>query len=95
MSPGRPGHEKIFPAWYLLARYGAPELAEEVTPGLSDPAGVAAARSALSCGDAAQLIEATSGELTVGRFFSNIVHAPEMTSFRIPVDPNEAREQFC
>jgi arabinofuranosyltransferase len=93
--PGRPGHEKVFPAWYLLARYGAPELAEEVTPGLSDPALVAASRDALSCGDAAQLIEATSGELTVGRFFSNVVHAPEMTSFRIPVGPIEARDQFC
>ena len=31
----------------------------------------------------------------MGRFFSNVVHAPEMTSFRIPVDPTEARDQFC
>jgi arabinofuranosyltransferase len=93
--PGRPGHEKVFPAWYLLARYGAPELAEKVTPGLTDPAGVAAARAALSCGDAARLIEATSGELTLGRFVSNVVHAPGMTSFRIPIDPTEARDQFC
>jgi arabinofuranosyltransferase len=92
---GRPGHEKIFPSWYLLARYGAPELAEVATPGLPDPVGVALSREALSCGDAAQLIQATSGELTLDQFVSNIVHSPEMTAFRVPIDPAEARDQFC
>jgi arabinofuranosyltransferase len=94
-APGRPGHEKVFPAWYLLARYGAPELAEAQLPGAPDPTLVAASRQALRCGAAAELIRATSGPLTLHQFLSNLVHAPAMTSFRIPVDPVQARAQLC
>ena len=58
--PGRAGHEKSFPAEWFLARYGAPELAEEATAGLPAPADVAAARATLDCGPVRELLEATN-----------------------------------
>jgi arabinofuranosyltransferase len=91
--PGRPGHEKVFPREYLFARFGAP--ADDVSGDLPDTSPVGTARQALACGEAAEMIEATSGTLTVSRFLRNIVHSPELTSFRIPGDPAEARDQLC
>jgi arabinofuranosyltransferase len=91
--PGRPGHEKVFPREYLFARFGPP--ADGVPGDLPDTSPVGTARQALACGEAAELIEATSGTLTVSRFLRNIVHSPELTSFRIPGDPAEARDQLC
>jgi arabinofuranosyltransferase len=93
--PGRPGHEKVFPAWYLLARYGAPELAEEPTEGLPAPDVVAAARSALSCGAAAELIAATRDPLSWDRFRDNLLGSLDRTAVRIPADPFEAEQQLC
>jgi arabinofuranosyltransferase len=93
--PGRPGHEKIYPAWWLMARFGAPELATEVTEDLPAPDMVAAARAALACGDAAELVAATGDPLTWDRFWDNVTGSPHRTSVRIPVDPFLAEEQFC
>ena len=64
--PGRPGHEKVYPAWWLLARYGSPDLAERQVEGLPDVDLVAASRAALSCGDLAELVEATTAPMTLG-----------------------------
>ncbi len=94
-QPGRPGHEKVYPAWYLLARYGGPELAERVTEGLTAPDMVAAARNALSCGHAAELIAATNDPLTWDRFRDNLSGSLGRTSVRIPVDPFAAQRRFC
>ncbi|WP_164701770.1 hypothetical protein [Modestobacter sp. KNN46-3] len=93
--PGRAGHEKSFPAEWFLARYGAPELAEEATTGLPAPADVAAARATLDCGPVRELLEATNAPLTWGRFWDNLTGAPSRTSLRIPADPAEAQAQFC
>lgn len=94
-EPGRPGHEKIYPAWYVLARYGAPELAERPFEDLPAPDMVAASRAALSCGDLAELLAATTEPMSWDRFWSNVAGAPDRTSLRIPVDPFAAERQFC
>jgi arabinofuranosyltransferase len=93
--PGRPGHEKIFPAWYMLARYGSPDLAERQFEDLPAPDMIAASRRTLSCGPVAELIAATNDPMTWDRFWDNLLGAPERTSLRIPVDPFAAEQQFC
>ncbi|RZU33020.1 hypothetical protein [Blastococcus saxobsidens] len=89
--PVRAGHEKIYPEWYLLARYGADEPRE----GQVAPALVAAAREVLSCGEVAELIAATNDPLTWDRFWDNVRGSVQRTSLRIPADPEEARQRFC
>jgi arabinofuranosyltransferase len=93
--PGRPGHEKVYPFWYVLARYGSPELAQRQVEGLPPVDMLAAARTALSCGDLAELISATTEPLSWGRFWANVAGASDRTSLRIPVDPFAAVRQFC
>ena len=93
--PGRPGHEKVYPAWYVLARYGAPELAERQFEGLPAVDLIAASRAALSCGDLAELIAATTEPMSWDRFWSNVTGAPGRTALRVPVDPFTAERQFC
>jgi len=91
--PTRPGHEKLVPVVWFWARYGGtpgPHTPPEVTPDR-----VAAARAALSCGDAAELLSATEDPMSWGRFWSNVVHAPSLSSFRIPPDPYRARDELC
>jgi arabinofuranosyltransferase len=93
--PGRPGHEKVLPRSWLVARYGADETATDRTPGLPAPRQVATARAALECGALAELIDATSGPLTWDRFVDNVVGSPERTSMRIPIGGATARDEFC
>ncbi len=93
--PGRPGHEKEYHLWWLLARYGAPELTEPGTQGPAEPDLVAASREALSCGAVAELVAATNDPLTWNRFWANLTGSVERTSMRIPVDPFVAVEQYC
>lgn len=93
--PGRPGHEKIYPSWYLLARYGSPELAERQVEGLPAVDMIAASRAALSCGDLAELVEATTAPMTWERFTDNLLGARDRTSLRIPIDPFAAERAFC
>jgi len=94
--PGRPGHEKDMPRAYLLARYGgAPS---EIPPDPDLPhlsADTAAARQALACGPAAELVAATNDPLTWDRFWSNLTGAVDRTSFRIPSDPADAVRELC
>lgn len=83
----RPGHEKIPEPAYLIARYTR---ADE-----SDSPEVVAAREALACGELAELDASVRDDLTLGRFFSNLVNARRLTTFRVPRDPFEARDRFC
>ena len=84
--PGRPaGHRKqVDPAWYD-ARFGVVG---------DDPAALAAAE-ALGCGPIEDLIEAVDGDMTPGRFLSNLWHSPGYTRLRIPADPHEAVAEYC
>ena len=97
--PGRPGHEKVLPPVWLLARYGAPELADQGAPPLpvpdAEPPAVAAARATLDCGPVRELVAATGAPLTWDRFWDNMTGSPHRTSLRIPADPYAARRQFC
>jgi arabinofuranosyltransferase len=93
--PGRPGHEKESPAAWALARYGAPGVVSAVPERPATAAQVAAARRALRCGAAAELLEATGAPLTWDRWWANLAGSPERTSLRIPADPLEAERRLC
>jgi arabinofuranosyltransferase len=93
--PGRPGHEKVYPSWYMLARHGSAELAERQFDGVPAADMVAASRAALSCGDLAELVAATTEPMSWDRFVDNLVGAPDRTALRVPVDPFEAERRFC
>jgi arabinofuranosyltransferase len=87
--PDRPaGHRKqVDFAWYD-ARFMA--------PGANDTVQVIAARHVLEdCGPVKDLMEAVNGDLTVGRFLSNIWHSVEFTRLHIPADPIAAEQEFC
>jgi arabinofuranosyltransferase len=86
--PNRPaGHRKqVDFAWYD-ARFAAPTSA--------DSPQVVAARRALTCGPVAHLLDAVDGDLTPGRFLSNIWHSFELTRLSIPSDPVAAEREWC
>jgi arabinofuranosyltransferase len=86
--PDRPaGHRKqVDPAWYD-ARFAAPST--------GDSAQVAAARRALRCGPVDDLLEAVDGDLTPGRFVSNIWNSFGFTTLDIPSDPIVAERRWC
>ena len=84
--PGRQaGHRKqIDTAWYD-ARFGGPSTDRRVL----------AARHALTCGPGAALIQAVDGDLTPGRFWSNMWHSISETRLRVPSDPIVAERRWC
>lgn len=91
---GRPGHEKLAaPAW-VLARHADPgaRLPAEVVVA---PSEVAAARTALACGELADVLEAISAPLTPARARSNLVLALTTSDLRVATDPGEARRELC
>jgi arabinofuranosyltransferase len=79
------------PAW-IVADYtdpGAP------LPAGIDPARVAAARHALSCGPLAELQSSVRAPLTPSRFLHNLLGAWTRTGFRYPDDPVAAEHALC
>ncbi|MFE0132916.1 hypothetical protein ACFWY6_15305 [Streptomyces sp. NPDC059037] len=88
--PGRVGHDKRLPDAWIFADRGDGEL-----PAGLDPAGVAAARRALGCGQLAELRAATRAPMTPDRFWRNITGSWERTSFRFPNDPVLAEKKLC
>jgi len=84
---GRPGHEKMLSDAWIVARFGAPEIARS---------GAARdAAQALGCGDLARLLQAVTAPLTPSRFFANIREAWTFHRVRIPGEPAAARLRFC
>jgi arabinofuranosyltransferase len=53
------------------------------------------ARADLQCGAIRALVQSTDAPLTVGRFFSNVLHSYQNTRLRIPPDAGKANQQFC
>src|SRR5207244_657117 len=53
------------------------------------------ARAASQCAPIRDLEGAADAPLTVGRFFSNLIHSFARTRLRIPPDPQQAYEKFC
>jgi arabinofuranosyltransferase len=86
---GRPGHEKLLPEAWIVARFGEPEAARARFPGASDAA------RALGCGGLARLLRAVDGPLTLSRFLTNVRAAWPLHQLRLPADPRAARERFC
>lgn len=86
-SRGRPGHEKELTNPWVVARFAAPRP--------TDAHDVLAARTALACGEAADLLASVEGPLTLAGFLHNIVRAPAHGRLRIPDDPFVAEGALC
>ncbi|MBO3752381.1 hypothetical protein J5X84_40525 [Streptosporangiaceae bacterium NEAU-GS5] len=80
----RVGHEKPLPDTYILADYMAPGTRLQDTRLQSE---VDRIRGELATDRFHDLFAATRAPMTLGRFWANILGAPERTSFRFPV-PN-------
>ncbi len=91
-SRGRPGHEKLLPLTWVVARFADPTA---LVPADIVAGDIAAAREALSCGDLRRLLGATSDPITPGRFAHNIIDAFRLHRVRIPPDPLDAQRKFC
>jgi arabinofuranosyltransferase len=89
-SRGKAGHEKGLKEDWCLARTVA-----AVAGRASYSVEVGYLRSALGCGELAELQAAITEPLTWRRFWNNVVLAPRLTRLRIPHDPLEARGRFC
>lgn len=96
-APGRAGHEKPVPIVWFWAQYaeGLPDAARNPSYGSVSPSGLNDAHAALSCGRLAELVEATSAPMDLGRFWDNLTGATARTSLRVPQDPGVARDAFC
>ncbi|QKV78951.1 hypothetical protein [Amycolatopsis sp. Hca4] len=68
-------------------------------PGPVKPLGnawlLAAARSALDCGDLAEIRRSTRNPLTLERFWANLTGAWHRTLVTVPADPFAAERKFC
>jgi len=53
------------------------------------------ARANLQCGAIRALQQSADAPLTIGRFFSNVLHSYQNTRLRIPPDAGKANQQFC
>jgi arabinofuranosyltransferase len=89
MQRGRPGHEKVLPDVWVVARFGDQDAARARFPSVSD------AGRAMRCGDLAHLLHAVSDPLTPSRFLANIAAAWQFHRMRVPADPAAAARQFC
>jgi len=86
---GRPGHEKLLPEAWIVARFGDPAAAAAAFPDAPEAA------RALGCGELARLVRAVDDPLTLARFTANLRDAWALSRLRIPADPASARERFC
>lgn len=93
---GRPGHEKIVPSSWFLARYPA-GVGIVVTNQLDgqfrekEPqSAIDAARAVLASPSLLELHDAVAEPMTLRRFIQNFFRAWRLTFLRIPADPHEA-----
>lgn len=97
---GRPGHEKIVPAAWFVARYPPPrglvvlnqlngEFYKKETP-----ARIEAAKLVLSSPRLVELNEAVSAPMSGALFIRNILRSWRLTFMRIPADPVRALDRF-
>jgi arabinofuranosyltransferase len=97
---GRPGHEKIVPAAWFVARYPAPEglvVLNQLNGEFNKketPARIEAARRVLASPRLAELNEAVSAPMNLELFVTNITRAWRLTFMRIPSDPEHALDRF-
>jgi arabinofuranosyltransferase len=86
---GRPGHEKQLDPVWAIARFGSLEA------DTGQPTAVDAARTALTCGDLPDLLDAVGEPLTTGRFFDNLSRSLSLHGLRVPNDPQAAVDEHC
>jgi arabinofuranosyltransferase len=91
---GRPGHEKLLPQSWMIARFTDPNV-KIAGIGESGELLVEHARRALECGELPRLLDATSGPLGFTEIFHNMMWAPRFTSLRFSPDPTLAETQLC
>ena len=97
---GRPGHEKIVPAAWFVARYPPPQglvVLNQLNGEFNKketPARIEAARRVLSSPKLVELTEAVSAPMNVALFIKNLARAWRLTFMRIPSDPEDALDRF-
>jgi arabinofuranosyltransferase len=84
------GHRKLETDPWILALETKPGFSGEAAPEK-----VQSARRALRCGSLAELLAASDGRLTVGRFWSNLTGVLGRTRLVVPREPRDARRKFC
>ena len=89
---GRPGHEKVLPESWVLARFADPAAP---LPAGASARDIAAARAVLSCDGPRRMLDAVSAPLTAGRFARNVVESFRLHGLRIPAGPSEAQARLC
>lgn len=89
---GRPGHSKLLPPEWIIADYADPDA--DLPEGL-DATRVEAARAALACPRAQELLEGSRSPLTMSRFIDNLTSALSRSRIVIPRDPIEAERVLC
>jgi arabinofuranosyltransferase len=107
-TPREPGHEKVMPLAWLVARVSNAPIAPNLLPNpgsfvgwlYTSPPGslekdVALARETLRCRPVRELLDAVRAPLTPGRFITNMVESFRLTRLQIPPDPQRARESLC
>lgn len=98
---GRPGHEKIVPAAWFVARYPPPQglvVLNQLNGEFykkETQARIEAAHRVLASPALRELTEAVSAPMSAGLFFKNIVRACRLTFMRIPSDPEQAVERYA
>jgi arabinofuranosyltransferase len=93
---GRVGHEKFLTAAWVLGEYADPAAIATMRDNNDvTKAQALAARRALSCGAAKELMESVDQPMSWNRFWKNLIGAPSRTQLRIPVEPFVAERQFC
>lgn len=97
---GRPGHEKIAPAAWFLARY-RPGIGLVINQQLGDafkqkesPESIEWARKALNTAPLKELEDAVTAPMTMELFVKNVLRAWRLTFLTIPQDPQEALRRF-
>ena len=81
----RPGHEKMLPDAWVLARFTDPKIGQEETVELR------AARDAVETGAVLSLLHAIEEPLTTQRFFRNLTQAWGFHKLRIDPNPSCAK----
>jgi arabinofuranosyltransferase len=89
LSRGRPGHEKLMPMAWIVARFGETSALPHGDEDVSEAA------RAIRCGDLALLLTAVTAPLTAHQFLANIGDSWSLSRLRFPGDPTAARVRFC
>jgi arabinofuranosyltransferase len=89
---GRPGHEKVIGAAWMIARFGIP--GGPLTSGTASAQSIAA-RRALGCAPLSSYLHAITAPITFSQVISNLAHSVTYTTLRFSPDALVAERQLC